>query len=63
MQVTKVAPDWPVPSLMHRRRVLADCIIYVGLDAHKDGIVVAIAAAAAAARCGNTVGLPIRRRP
>jgi transposase len=28
---------------MHRRRVLADCITYVGLDVHKEGIVVAIA--------------------
>jgi hypothetical protein len=38
-----VAPDWPVPSLMHRRRVLGDRITYVGLDCHKDGIVVAVA--------------------
>src|SRR5215472_3288489 len=43
MQVTRVAPDWPVPSLMHRRRVLADCITYIGLDVHKEWIVVAIA--------------------
>src|SRR5271168_2393680 len=43
MQVTRVAPGWPVPSLMHRRRVMADRITYVGLDVHKDGIVVAIA--------------------
>src|ERR1700746_574675 len=43
MQVTRIAPDWPVPSLMHRRRVMADCISDVGLDVHKDGIVVAIA--------------------
>src|SRR5215469_9080485 len=43
MPVTRVAPDWPVPSLMHRRRVLADCITYVGLDVHKEWIVVAIA--------------------
>jgi len=28
---------------MHRRRVLADRITYVGLDVHKDGIVVAVA--------------------
>ena len=42
-RVARVAPDWPVPSLMHRRRVLWDCITYVGLDVHKDGIVVAIA--------------------
>src|ERR1700751_5784310 len=43
MQATRVAPGWPVPSLMHRRRVMADRITYVGLDVHKDGIVVAIA--------------------
>jgi hypothetical protein len=43
MQVTRVAPDWPVPSLMRRRRVLADSITYVGLDVHKEWIVVAIA--------------------
>jgi hypothetical protein len=43
MQVARVALDWPVPSLMHRRRVLRDRITYVGLDVHKDGIVVAIA--------------------
>jgi hypothetical protein len=43
MQVTRVAPDWPAPSLMHRRRVVGDRITYVGLDVHKDGIVVALA--------------------
>jgi transposase len=43
MQVTRVAPDGPVPDLMHRRRVLGDRITYVGLDVHKDGIVVAVA--------------------
>src|SRR5215831_19074575 len=43
MQVARVAPDWPVPSLMHRRRVVGDRITYVGLDVHKDGIVVALA--------------------
>src|SRR6202011_4945955 len=43
MQVARVAPDWPVPSLMHRRRVMGDNITYVGLDVHKDGIVVAVA--------------------
>src|SRR6202049_230630 len=41
MQATRVAPDRPVPSLMHRRRVMADRITYVGLDVHKDNIVVA----------------------
>src|SRR5882724_10691566 len=44
MQVTRVAPGWPVASLMHRRRVMADRITYVGLDVHKDSIVVAVAA-------------------
>src|ERR1700751_3163942 len=44
MQVTRVAPGWSVPSLMHRRRVMADRITYIGLDVHKDGIVVAVAA-------------------
>ena len=43
MQAARVAPDWPVPSLMHRRRVLGDRITYVGPDVHKDGIVVAVA--------------------
>jgi transposase len=43
MQVARVAPDWPVPSLMHRRRVMGDRITYVGLDVHKDGVVVAVA--------------------
>jgi len=43
MQVVRVAPDRPVPSLMHRRRVVGDCITYIGLDVHKDGIVVAVA--------------------
>src|SRR6516162_10415636 len=43
MQVARVAPDWPVPSLRHRRRVLGDRITYVGLEVHKDGIAVALA--------------------
>src|SRR5207244_320705 len=43
MQVTRVTPGWPVPSLMHRRRVMADRITYVGLDVHKESIVVALA--------------------
>src|SRR4030088_2667480 len=33
----------PVRSLMHRRRVMADRITYVGLDVHKESIVVAVA--------------------
>src|SRR6202171_4631173 len=44
MQVTRVAPDRPVPSLMHWRRVMSDRITYVGLDVHKESIVVAVAA-------------------
>src|SRR5215467_5960523 len=44
MQATRVAPDRPVPSLMHRRRVMVDRITYVGLDVHKEGIVIAVAA-------------------
>jgi hypothetical protein len=32
-----------VPSLMHRRRVVGDRIAYVGLDVHKERIVVAVA--------------------
>jgi transposase len=43
MQVTRIAPDWPAPSLMHRRRVVRDRITYVGLDVHKDAVVVAVA--------------------
>jgi hypothetical protein len=43
MQVTRIAPDGPVPSLMHRRRVVQDRITYVGLDVDKEGIVVAVA--------------------
>ena len=43
MQVARVAPDWPVPSLLHRRRVVRDRITYVGLDVHKDAIVAAVA--------------------
>src|SRR5712664_3149482 len=41
--IIAVAPGWPVPSLMHRRRVMADRITYVGLDVHKESIVVAVA--------------------
>jgi hypothetical protein len=43
MQVARVAPDRPVPSLTHRRRILGDRITYVRLDVHKDGIVMAVA--------------------
>lgn len=33
----------PVPSLKHMRRVMADRISFVGLDVHKESIVVAVA--------------------
>src|SRR5260221_11906783 len=61
MQVSRVAPGLPVPSLMHRRRVMADCITYVGLDVHKADVVVAVAEGGV--RCevrdyGRTVNTP-----
>jgi hypothetical protein len=43
MQVARVAPDWPVPNLGHRRRVLGDRITYIEIDVRKEGIVVAVA--------------------
>jgi transposase len=45
MQVIEGCAGWPVPSLMHRRRVLKQPITYVGLDVHKDTIAVALAEA------------------
>src|SRR3974377_775445 len=45
MQASRVAPCVPVASLMHRRRVMAKSITYVGLDVHKDTIAVALAEA------------------
>jgi len=39
----RVAAAVPVPSLMHRRRVMADRISYVELDVHNESIVVAVA--------------------
>src|SRR6516225_11115023 len=45
MQVIEGCAGWPVPSLMHRRRVLKQPITYVGLDVHKDTIAVAVAEA------------------
>src|SRR5438874_6052519 len=62
MQVTRTAPDWPAPSLMHRRRVVQDRITYVGLDVHKDAVVVAVAEGGIRGevgeygRIGNTAG-------
>src|SRR3954447_5951829 len=43
MQGHEGCAGWPVPSLMHRRRVLEQLITYVGLDVHKDTIAVAVA--------------------
>src|SRR5271154_5989280 len=43
MQATRVAPGWPAPGLMRRRRDMGDRITYGGLDLHKDTIVVAVA--------------------
>src|SRR3954452_15021773 len=43
MQVTRVPPDCPVPSLRRRRPVIGDRIMYVGPDIQKGGIVVALA--------------------
>jgi len=43
MQVTRVALDWLTQCLMQRRRVLGNRITYVGLDVHKDEIVVTLA--------------------
>src|SRR5215469_15153078 len=41
-QIARVAPDWPVPSLMHGRRVMGDRITYVRLDVHQQGVVVVV---------------------
>jgi hypothetical protein len=53
MQVARVAPGGPVPSLMHRRRVMGDRIRYVGLDVHKESIVVAVAEGGARGEIGE----------
>src|SRR6516225_10512142 len=53
---------WPVPSLMHRRRVLGDRIRYVGLDVHKEGIVVAVAEGGLRGEVRTMAGSPTRRR-
>ena len=45
MQAYEGCAGCPVPSLMHRRRVLEQPITYVGLDVHKDTIAVALAEA------------------
>src|SRR5215217_9176629 len=45
MQVARVAPGSPAPSLMHRRRVMEEPITYVGLDVHKETIAVTLATA------------------
>jgi len=56
MQVARVAPDYPVPSLMHRRRAVGEGITYIGLDVHKEGIVVAVT------ERGHAAG-PVSRAP
>src|SRR3977135_2617073 len=43
MQVTRVAPDRSVTRLSDSRRFMADRIPYIGLDVHKESIVVAVA--------------------
>jgi hypothetical protein len=43
----------PAPRLMQRRRVIADRISDVGLDVHKESIVVAVASLAGWERCGR----------
>src|ERR671939_169451 len=44
MKLARVAPGGPAPSLMQRRRVMGECITFVGLDVHKQTITVALAA-------------------
>src|SRR5580693_8825034 len=43
MQVARVAPDWPVPSLMHRRRVMGIVSRMSDLMFTRDGVVAAVA--------------------
>jgi hypothetical protein len=43
MQAFEGCTGLPVPSLMHRRRVMEKPITYVGLDVHKDTIAIALA--------------------
>ena len=43
MQVSRIVPEVPAPSLMYGRRALAKSIIFVGLDVHKETIAVALA--------------------
>ncbi len=42
MQVSRVAPDGPVPCLMHRRRIMEKTITYIGMDVHKNDISVEV---------------------
>jgi hypothetical protein len=62
MQVRRVAPDRPVPSLMHRRRVMADRITYVGLMFTRKGSWSRWRRAVCEVRSGSTAGSRIRRR-
>lgn len=43
MRETRIAPKRSARSLMHRRRVMYDCIRFIGLDVHRRQTVVAIA--------------------
>src|SRR5918912_2680720 len=43
MKLARVAPGGPAPSLMQRRRVMGECITFVGLDVHNQTITVALA--------------------
>ena len=49
--------------LMHRRRVMEQRIIYVGLDVHKDTIAVALAEAGKRGSCASMARSRTRRRP
>jgi len=43
MPLSRVAPDWPAPSLRHGGTGLVDDSIFVGLDVHKATVSVAVA--------------------
>ena len=56
MQVSRVAPDGPVPCFMHRRRVMERNITFVGLDDHKKSISVAVAEGGLRGEVSGTLG-------